>query len=227
MRAAERAYKAIRDGILEGVYPPGERLLEETLAIELGVSRTPVREALRTLQGDGFVEFTPNHGARVIAWAAEELEEMFELRAILEGYAAGLAATNRKPHHIDRLRALADEMQSVGRQGGSDLDRIGELNGQFHDMITEASGNRLLGNLLSNVKLVSLMHRTFHRYTATQLARSLAHHQELVDAIEHGDAVWAKSVMQSHVFAARRTMVPRSGDDDTPSDLLPVGGASK
>lgn len=207
MRAAELAYRVIREGILEGRYPPEERLPEETLAAELGVSRTPVREALRRLYGDGFVEFTPNQGARVVAWTRAELDELFELRALLEGFAASLAAKYITPQQCERLRELADDMQRHNAVLHPDLDRIGELNAEFHDVVLAAARAKLLGSLLANVKLLSLMHQTFHQYSPQQLTRSLGHHQELVSALEGGDPDWAEAVMRSHVLGARNALL--------------------
>lgn len=207
MRAAELAYRAIREGILEGRYTPEERLPEETLAAELGVSRTPVREALRRLHGDGFVEFTPNHGARVVAWTRAELHEMFELRALLEGFAASLAARYVTPEQCERLRGLANEMQRHNAVPRPDLERIGELNAEFHDVVLAAARAKLLGSLLANVKLLSLMHKTFHEYSPQQLHRSLAHHQELVSALDGRDPDWAQAVMRSHVLGARNALL--------------------
>src|SRR5215203_6092246 len=92
-RAAEAAYGIIREGILSGELARGQRLREEELALRAGVSRTPVREALRRLDAEGLVDFTPNRGARVTAWSERELEDVYEARALLESYGARLAAT--------------------------------------------------------------------------------------------------------------------------------------
>lgn len=211
-RAAEQAYRVIREGILEGRYAPGERLPEESLAAEIGVSRTPVREALRRLHGDGFVEFVPNHGAHVVAWTAKELDEMFELRAMLEGYGASLAAKQVRADHLQRLGELAGQMQAINTAERSHLDLIGELNNEFHDLVLEAAANKRLAALVSQVKLVPLTHRTFHLYTPEQLRRSLAHHEELVVALQQEDSAWAQSVMHAHVLGARSVVLARASD---------------
>lgn len=223
-KAAELAYRAIRLGILSGRFPPGERLPEEGLAAEIGVSRTPVREALRRLHGDGFVRFVPNHGAQVITWSSDELDEMFELRALLEGYGASLAAQRATPAQLDDLRRLAHDMQTLNAMPHPDLGRIGELNIAFHDLLLEAADSKRLAPLLPHVRLLSLTHRTFHQYSREQLQRSLAHHHELVAALEQRDPAWAKSVMRSHVFAARSAIVEAYADASLPS-LAAVKGA--
>src|SRR6202050_3223278 len=108
MRAAERAYSAVRDGILQGRYNAGSRLTEQELASALGVSRTPVREALRRLHAEGLVEFEPNHGAVVALFELEDAEEIFELRALLEPISARRAAERVTAPIIAQLRVLAE-----------------------------------------------------------------------------------------------------------------------
>ena len=106
--AAEKAYEAIRDGIVGGVLPVGGRLREEELAGSIGVSRTPVREALRRLDAEGLVEFSPRRGAQVASWSDQDLDEIFGLRAVLESYGASLAATRIGGDALAELAELAD-----------------------------------------------------------------------------------------------------------------------
>ena len=183
--AAEKAYEAIRAGIVGGELPVGGRLREEELAGTIGVSRTPVREALRRLDAEGLVEFSPHRGAQVASWSDQDLDEIFGLRAVLESYGASLAATRVAPE------ALAE---------------VAGLNNRFHGGVLAASGNQRLVGLLSGVVVVSLVRRTFHRYSPEALARSHAHHRELLAALAAGDPEWAASVMRSHVLAARAVL---------------------
>ena len=108
--AADRAYGALRDGILDGRYGFGDKLGEIEIAEELGLSRTPVREALRRLGSEGLIEVLPNRGARVRTWTAQDLEETYELRAVLEGLAARRAATRIDPAALDEMDRLAATM---------------------------------------------------------------------------------------------------------------------
>lgn len=217
-RAIDQAYEAIREGILGGRYPAGDRLREEELAEEVGVSRTPVREALRRLDGEGLVEFVPNRGAHVAAWSDGDLDEIFDLRAVLEGFAARLAARRAKPEHLARLRDLADRMDALaGGRSRDRFDRISELNNEFHATIVEAGGNRKLGGLIAGLVQIPLVHRTFRRYDAEDLARSMGHHRELITALEHGDVNWAGTVMRSHIYAARAVLFSGSRDADDPN----------
>jgi DNA-binding GntR family transcriptional regulator len=211
-KAAERAYEVIRDGIVTGDYPVGGRLREEELAGSIGVSRTPVREALRRLDAEGLVEFLPHRGAHVTSWSGSDLDEIFGLRAVLESYGAGLAATRVGPDDLALLHDLAAGMEEAGRH--HQFDAVAELNNRFHHTILRAAGNGRLVALLSGLVQVALVHRTFRRYSPEALARSFAHHRELIAAFGAGDPEWASSVMRSHVLAARAVLAGSAGDDD-------------
>jgi DNA-binding GntR family transcriptional regulator len=206
--AADTAYEAIRAGILTGDHPQGARLREEELADVLGVSRTPIREALRRLQADGLVELGVSRGAQVVSYTDADLEEIFDLRALIEPYAHGLAAETIDAASLDRLRELADGMEEQQHGTGErSRGRIAELNREFHSTIVRAAGSDRLVALLQQVVHVPIVHRTFHRYTPEALARSFEHHRELIDALTAGDRTWAESVMRSHVHAARAALL--------------------
>lgn len=207
-RAAGMAYDRLRAALLAGVYPEGERLGEVELAAAFEVSRTPVREALRRLASEGLVEVEPNRGARVARWTADDIEEIYLLRALLEGAGARRAAGRIAPGTLDRLDGLCAEMERWAKPGRiQDLDRVAELNRDFHATIIDSARTPRLATLLGQVVQVPLVLRTFHRYGETALARSLGHHRELVQALRAGDGEWAESVMRSHVHAARDVLV--------------------
>ena len=216
-KAAELAYQAIRDGIIEGRFRAGARLREEEIAEATGVSRTPVREALRRLDAEGLVEFLPNRGAHVASWSSEELEQIFDLRALLEGYGAKLAAPRATAEVIAELESLADRMEATARRTSDPgaVDEVSTLNNAFHRVILQTAGNDRLAALLSSLVELSLVHRTFRRYSPEALARSMAHHRELIDALRAGDGPWAESVMTSHVLAARAALAAPDEAEDT------------
>lgn len=209
--AADRVYGAVRAGILGGTYEFGARLGEVELADTFGVSRTPVREALRRLDSEGLIETLPNRGARVRSWSGHELDDIFDLRALLEGHAAGLAAGRAGRDDIAMLHALCDEMDRVSRGGRAyDLDRLADVNGRLHQQILELSGNALLPQLVRSITQLPMVVSTFGHYSADQLQRSMRQHRELVEALAAHDSQWADSVMRSHVLSARRVLL--SGD---------------
>lgn len=210
--SADIAYARIRDGVLDGRYPPGSALREEQLAADLGVSRTPVREALRRLNAEALVEFVANHGARVARWSPADIRETFDLRAMLEGHACSLAAHRRSDAQLAELQRLADAM-SAAHAGATGIERIAERNRRFHDVILEASGTRQLPRIVGRIVDVPLVLRTFNRYSAAALARSLAHHHEITAALRAQDGDWARAVMEAHIRAARAALLGNDAPD--------------
>jgi DNA-binding GntR family transcriptional regulator len=204
MRAVDKAYRTVKEGIIEGRYPGGGRITEQEVAAAAGVSRTPVREALRRLQSEGLVDFTPNFGAVVTAWTEADSDEVFELRAMLEAYGARRAAAHATDEQLAGLRRLAEAQvrESLEREPGY-LERISELNNRVHHAIQEAASSPRLSRALSSLIEAPLVMKTFHIYTHEDLVRSAQHHLELCSALESRDAEWAASVMRSHVHAAR------------------------
>lgn len=212
MRAAERAYSTVRDGILRGKYNAGSRLTEQELARDAGVSRTAVREALRRLHADGLVEFEPNHDAVVALFDPEDAQEIFELRALLEPISARRAAERATASAIAELRELAEQqMQESTRRGRGYILRIGELNERFHRLIQRAAGSSRLAKALAGLVEAPLILGTFARYSTTELQRSADQHLELVQAFEVRDPDWAYSIMSAHILAAKASYLRHRG----------------
>jgi DNA-binding GntR family transcriptional regulator len=206
--SAERALDTLREVILRGELPAGARLGEVELAERLGVSRTPVREALSRLAAEGLVQLAPNRGARVATWSVDELEGVFELRALLEPQVAALAVEAAGAGDLDELEGLAVRMEAIGRPGaGQDLDALVPLNRAFHDRLVALAGHPALAAALAGVIHPPIVVRNFHAYDDASLRRSLAHHVELVAAMRAGDAEWARAVMTAHIRNARVVMV--------------------
>ncbi|MEJ2866156.1 GntR family transcriptional regulator [Actinomycetospora sp. OC33-EN08] len=203
-----RAHVALRESILRGDLAPGAHLGEVELAERLGVSRTPVREALSRLAAEGLVEVLPHRGARVVRLSPEDLDGIFDVRLSLEPRATARAATRATAEDLDVLDDLARRMLEVGAPGpDQDLDAIVPLNRDFHARLLTTADAPALSAALSNVVHTPVVLRTFHTYDPASLARSLAHHAEIVAAMRAGDADWASSVMRSHIGNARAVMV--------------------
>jgi DNA-binding GntR family transcriptional regulator len=203
--ALQRAYDGVTELIASGALEPGARLREGTLAEMLGVSRTPIREALRRLAAEGMVEMLPNRGALLIGFSAEDLESLSELRVRMEPYGVRLAVPRLTDADLDELQELVDEMNALALI--PDLERIGDLNDRFHQMFLTRSGNRLLAGAVNNMIRPSIVRRTFHRYSPRQLQRSMAHHTEILEAAKERDAEWAEAVMRAHILAGRSTVM--------------------
>jgi DNA-binding GntR family transcriptional regulator len=203
-----RTQDALRELILRGDLPPGARLGEVELAERLGVSRTPVREALGRLAAEGLVEVMPNRGARVTSWTVAQLEEVFDLRAALEPALTALAVPRATAADADELEELARAMARAGRPGACrDLDALVPLNRRFHDRLVARADHPAMAAALAGAVHAPIVLRNFHTYDDASLARSLAHHLEIVAAVRAGDPRWAAAVMTAHIHNARAVMV--------------------
>lgn len=208
----ESTVDAVRGLILGGTYAPGARLGEVDLADTLGVSRTPVREALRHLAAEGLVELTPNKGARVVAWTPDELEQVFDLRAQVEGLAARRAAERATTEQVDALQRTAVEHARAAAAGPQrDLDRVYELNSAFHGGIVAVVGGSSFGSVLGSLVHTAVLVRTLHTFDEEAMERSSRHHLELVAALRARDPEWAESVMRSHLLSARASLLGPRG----------------
>lgn len=189
--------------IASGEFRAGEPLRELRLAERTGVSRTPVREALRRLAAEGIVELRPNKGAQLVEISSEDTAAIFDVRSLLEPYAAGRAATRANEHDIVKMQAVVEEMEAIVDAGRDRLDELPPLNSQFHNLVLKVADARLAAEALAVVMRDPLVQRTFHLYSDEQLARSQRHHREIVAAIQSQNSAWAESAMRSHIEAAR------------------------
>lgn len=203
--ASAAAADLIRQAVVDGRVSPGQRLKEEELAQQLGISRTPIREALLVLQTEGLLEATPNRGATVRSYDAAELEEMYELRAVLEGHAARRAAARVTPEQLDELRASCDRFALLLE--GDDLPALVAENNLFHQVILDAAGSERLGGMVRQVVALPLVYKSYLWYSPAQASASLHIHLQLVTALERGDGERAELVMREHVFEARDVLV--------------------
>lgn len=204
MKAAERAYNTIRSAIAEGTRTPGTRITEQEIAATAGVSRTPVREAMRRLAAEGLLRFIPNHGAYVTSWSDDDAEDIFELRAMLEGYGARLCARKASQEDIAELQSLADgQYREAAERAAGFLERVADLNTRFHRKLQDIADSERLKATLADLSNAPLVLQTFRDYEHQELIRSANHHLEMVEAIRAGDGDWASSVMHAHVMSAR------------------------
>jgi DNA-binding GntR family transcriptional regulator len=195
---------------VEGVLKPGERLVEERLAHHLGVSRTPIREALAMLEVEGLVKSTPKKGTTVRTFTREEIKDLYDLRVVLESYAARQAAQFITAKELDQMGKLYEEMEaclrSDWRSNEDHVDKVRYLtskNNQFHQVVMKASRNSRLEAILTQIVELPLIFRAFFWYTKEQLSQSNHHHYEIIQALETQDAERAERVMAVHIGVAR------------------------
>lgn len=200
------ASERLRRLILEGEYGPNERLIEEQLAERLGMSRTPVRQALTMLEAEGLVEITPNKGAVVCSFGIEEVRDVYDLRAVLEGHAARRAASRIGEPELERLGQLCEEMEGLGSRfsdHGGEIRRLVSLNQEYHRIIVDASRNRRLERLVQHAVEVPLVFKSFFWYRPHERTISNHHHRQILNALREGDADRAEIVMREHVYEGR------------------------
>jgi len=189
----------IRDQIMNGDHPPGTRLVEDRLAAELGVSRNPVREALRVLEAEGFVEMIPRRGAVVAALSDREVEEIFEVRSALEALAARLAARKSDAKAKAALKqVLTESRQALRRPEPAEL---AALNTRFHELVVDIADNGYLRGVI--IPLRGRMQWIFTRTVGARAKHSLSEHVEMAEAIIAHDEDRAATLAEAHIAAAR------------------------
>lgn len=198
--SVENAYHSIREQILSGEFEGGRWLREGDLASALGISRTPIREALRRLTSEGLVQHHRNRGVLVQSWTSQDLDEIFGVRSLLEPSACALAAS-KDIINLNELQVITDEMESLTEHERPNIAAITRLNNLFHQEIMRASGDSHLASLVESVIQVPLVRRTFSTYRPENLRRSISHHREIIDAVRAKDAIWAEAVMRAHIHA--------------------------
>lgn len=203
--ASAAAADLIRQAVIDGRVAPGQRLKEEELAQQFGISRTPIREALLVLQTEGLLEAAPNRGATVRAYDAGELDEMYDLRALLEGHAARRAASRATAEQLAELRASCDRFSRL--LGGDDLQALVVENNLFHGVILDAAASERLAGMVRQVVALPLVYKSYVWYSPAQASASLHSHLQLVTGLEQGDGQRAELVMREHVLEARDVLV--------------------
>jgi len=208
--SSDRAFEVLRADILRGRHRPGRRLGEVGLARELGMSRTPVREALRRLAADGLVELSANRGAKVVEHDATDLDLVFVLRAHAEGIAARTAARTATDDDVEQLHRLAVAVADAARPaagGEPDLEAVYALNRQFHDLVLQLAGSASLASVVGSLVHSTILMRTYQAFDDDAMHRSVEHHLELVAAVRARDPDWAECVMRSHLYSARAALL--------------------
>lgn len=195
----ERLAEWLRDEIVTGALPQGERLIEQALCKRAAVSRVPLREALRILAADGLVVLSPHRGATVTPLSDIELKDLFGLRIALEGHAAGEAARLHTREQLAGLEILIQQMREAVLLG--ELDAYHVLASRFHVGLVQAGGNALLSESYERLRV------RLRRYQAAMARipdlpeRSILEHDEIVAAVRSGQEVQARDHAQAHLRA--------------------------
>ncbi|MCA1773947.1 MAG: GntR family transcriptional regulator [Halomonas sp.] len=207
---AERVFQQLQDAIVRGELAPGSKITEPGLSKTYGISRGPLREAMRRLEAHRLIERVPHVGARVVKLSMKELIELFDVREALESMAARLAAEHMSADEIQGLRDVLalHEGQSDLKRGEAYYQREGDLD--FHYRIVQGSHNKMLMNLLcDDLYYLVRLYRTQFSASGARPQRAFVEHHRIVDAIEAGDAELAELLMRRHVSASRTNVADR------------------
>src|SRR5437588_3467365 len=206
----DQVYEAIRERIANGSLPRGARVHQEDLAEELGVSRTPVREALRRLAAEGLVEMRTNRGARVADVDQGGMRGAYEARLVVEPGAARLAAQRRLSDPLDRMRAAVQAQRAAVRS----VKRSFQANREFHLALVTASGNEFLIQMVERLWVARIGATIYERQVQTQerMLLDVAEHEQILAAIESGDARRAESLTRRHLADAMKRSLDILGD---------------
>jgi DNA-binding GntR family transcriptional regulator len=197
--------RLLRGAILAGELEPGQRIKEEQIAQELGVSRTPVREAFLLLKSEGLIEMPRNRGARVRSYDPIEAVETYEIRAQLEGFAAHRAAENMSDATLDELEASCDRFEELCEK--MDVTEIGRENMFFHHTILSASGNTRLITLVRDAMQLPLVYTSYVWQSPERRKLSVKYHRNITKALRARDGERAEQLMREHTLETRDAMV--------------------
>jgi Transcriptional regulators len=204
---ANQVYEALEKKILDGTYQRGEAVSEKKLSEELGVSRTPIREAMSRLMHDKLIRETPN-GAVVVGITDKDIQDLFEVKRRIEVLATRWAAENIDEEGIKKLGALVDEQEYYAQKG--DAEKVRDLDTEFHDTIYKESGSPIMESILSPI------HHKMHKYRKASLEQahrildSVAEHRAIYEAIASHDGDKVDTLMLVHIEHAYHSMMEGS-----------------
>ena len=209
----EAAYQRLKHDITEGVYTPRQRLIETEIAPSLGVSRATLRAALIRLQHEGFVEIQPNRGAQVRAFSVEEATRILQVREVLEGLAAALAAARATAAQLAELHDIVAAMEHT--LAADDLLGHLPLVGRFHQRIIEVAGNEFIDQFLGTLQAPLIRHQFRVILVPGRKDESLAEHRDILTHLTRHDAPGAERAMRRHIAELRHSLQQAS--------RLPIG----
>lgn len=200
----ESIVDAIRTSILKGQLKPGIKISEPTLATQFGISRTPVREALRQLDSEGFLQVIPRRGARVAPLSEKDIHEFYEIKAVLEGYAARLAVSRITDKEIDKMHHLNAEMEKANQ--AQDYRRVFRLHNEFHEVFLRSCGNEHLH------QLIHMLVMKFQRFrimlaVSGKSEDSIAQHWDIIAALRERDAEKAARLVAENANLGKEVII--------------------
>jgi DNA-binding GntR family transcriptional regulator len=202
---SQKVYRILKARIIKGDLKPGEKLLENKIAEQLGVSRTPVREALRELSVEGFIEISPNQAKIVSTVTFDEIRDLLQIRGVLEGLGANIAAKKINPEKIEKFNKIIDQMKHYTANNLVSEESIlnfTRLDIEFHDLILNICGNKWLIQMHNNLKNHINRFRVRSFSVPGTFSKSLSEHCKILDAIKKGESEVAEKLSKIHMIKA-------------------------
>ena len=199
-----QVFHVIREDILKGRYKENDELREATLGKELGVSRTPVREALRQLELEGLVKIIPNRGAFVTGISEKDVCDIYLIRSVLEGLCVQMAVEHMTKERIDELEEVLVLAEYYLEKGN--MEQLTELDGKFHQILYRASESRILEHVLSDFHKYVQLARGNSVKTESRAQKSLEEHREILEALKENDAEKAERLANTHILNVMKNL---------------------
>ncbi len=190
----EKILETIREAILKGTLGPGEKVAEPELAERFGISRTPIREAFRQLESEGYLTVIPRKGAVVTALSERDVQEFYAIKSILEGYAARMAAERLGEKEIERLEGINDRLEQLAREG--DIKTFFKVHNEFHDLFIKAAGNEKLHELISQLVMKFNRLRMASLSLPGRMEISVQEHRKIIEAFRKKDGERADNLVR-------------------------------
>lgn len=197
--------RKIREMIHKGILVRGQRLIEAEICEQIGVSRTPLREALRMLESEGLVELFPHKGVFIRQPSMKEIQEMFEVMGVLEGTCARLTAEKLTPAGWRKIERLHRKLETHYAEG--DREKYIAVNHVFHALVQELAGNRVLDEVVAKLREKVALYRHQQIYGDRRFDQSMREHREILDALRHRDPDAAERVMKRHLERQCKALV--------------------
>jgi DNA-binding GntR family transcriptional regulator len=201
----ERILETIRDAIIKGSLKPGEKVAEPELAERFGISRTPIREAFRQLESEGYLTVIPRKGAVVAAFSQKDVEEFYAIKSILEGYAARRACENLSQKEIDKLEAINTKLAQFAE--GSDVKQFFRIHNDFHELFIKAANNEKLHDMISGLVSKFQRLRLASLSLPGRMKISVDEHEKIINAFKKKDPAAAEKLVRKNAEYGGRVLV--------------------
>ncbi len=190
----EKILESIREAILRGQLKPGEKVAEPELAERFGISRTPIREAFRQLESEGYLTVIPRKGAVVAQLSERDIEEFYAIKSVLEGFAARMAALKMSEKEIEKLEAINEKLEQLARQG--DVKTFFRVHSEFHELFIRAAGNDKLAELIDQLVMKFNRSRMASLSLPGRMEISVNEHRKIIDAFKARDSERADNLVK-------------------------------